>query len=92
MTAEIAISPLRGRTFRVQVREGARETTHEVTVPERLGGDLGPRDEDLERLVRESFGFLLERETASSILARFSLDDIARYFPDYPDEIARRLA
>jgi hypothetical protein len=46
----------------------------------------------VERLVRESFVFLLEREPASSILSRFSLQDIARYFPEYGEEIARRLS
>ena len=47
--------------------------------------------EDPERLVRASFEFLLEREPASSILAEFELSDIARYFPEYWDELARRL-
>lgn len=90
--ADIVISPLGAREFRVQVRAGGRETTHQVTVPERVGANVEIGDDDLERIVRESFGFLLEREPASSILARFSLSDIARYFPDYPDELARRLA
>jgi hypothetical protein len=35
--------------FRVQVREGDRETIHQVTVPERLGEGLELRDDDLER-------------------------------------------
>jgi hypothetical protein len=37
---------------------------------------------DLERVVRESFRFLLEREPASSILPKFSLDVIPTYFPE----------
>lgn len=48
-------------------------------------------DEDLERIVRASFEFLLEREPASSILPEFSLDVIGRYFPEYEDELPRRL-
>jgi hypothetical protein len=79
--ADISISPLAPREFRVQVREGNRETTHQVTVPERLGEGLELRDDDLERVVRESFRFLLERERATSILAQFSLSDISRYSP-----------
>jgi hypothetical protein len=63
-----------------------------VTVPERLGEGLELRDDDLERVVRESFRFLLERERATSILARFSLGDISHYFPEYRDELARRLS
>jgi hypothetical protein len=90
--ADISISPVAPREFRVQVREGRRETTHQVTVPERLGEGLEVRDDDLERVVRESFRFLLERERATSILAQFSLGDISRYFPEYPVELARRLA
>ena len=89
--ADIRISPLALRVFRVEVREGQRETTHQVTVPERLGERLELRD-DLERVVRESFRFLLEREPAASILAQFSLSDISRYFPEYPSELERRLS
>jgi hypothetical protein len=48
--------------------------------------------DDLERVVRESFRFLLEREPATSILRQFSLSDISRYFPEYPSELARRLS
>jgi hypothetical protein len=90
--ADISISPLAPREFRVQVREGDRETNHQVTVPDRLGEGLELRDDDLERVVRESFRFLLERERATSILARFSLSDISRYFPEYPSELRRRLS
>ena len=74
------------------MREGDRETIHQVTVPERLGEGLELRDDDLEQVVRESFRFLLEREPATSILARFSLSDISRYFPEYPSELAHRLS
>lgn len=90
--AEISITPQGDRLFRVRIRDGGLETTHEVTVPERLVGGMELAEDDLERAVRESVRFLLERESASSILARFSLDDIARYFPEYPDEVARRLS
>ena len=61
-------------------------------MPERLGEGLELGDDDLERVVRESFRFLLERERATSILDQFSLSDISRYFPEYPTELARRLS
>ena len=88
--AEVAIRSLGDRTFEVRVREDGSETTHRVTVPERLTAELDVRDDDLEHLVRESFRFLLEREPASSILREFSLDEISRYFPEYPAELDRR--
>ena len=46
---------------------------------------------DAKELVRESFRFLLEREPPESILSRFDLPVIERYFPNYRGEIARRL-
>jgi hypothetical protein len=88
---EIAIRAVGEREFLVEVREGGRQTTHRVTAPERLGGGLEFGDEDLSAVVRQSFEFLLEREPASSILSQFSLDDISRYFPEYEQELARRL-
>jgi hypothetical protein len=90
--ADISITPLAPRAFRVEVREGQHQTTHQVTVPERLGERLELGDDDLERMVRESFRFLLERESATSILREFSLGDISSYFPEYPSELERRLS
>ncbi len=88
--AKIAINPLGQREFRVEVSEGGRRTAHHVMVPESLGDVQLPSD-DLEPVVRQSFRFLLEREPASSILSRFSLTDITRYFPEYPSELTHRL-
>jgi hypothetical protein len=88
---ELEVRALGDRTYRVQVRDGALETTHEVTVPDPLRSGFELDDRDLERVVHESFLFLLEREPPSSILTRFSLDDISRYFPEYPEELVRRL-
>jgi len=79
---EIAIDHVSERTYDVTIERASR---HRVTVPDRFG------DDDLERIVRVSFEFLLEREPASSILPEFSLDVIARYFPEYEDELPRRL-
>jgi hypothetical protein len=73
------------------VRERGRLITHRVTAPERLGGGLELGDEDLSEVVHQSVEFLLEREPASSILSEFSLDDISRYFPEYEQELGRRL-
>ena len=89
--AKITISSRGPREFDVRVGEGGGETTHRVTVTEDLVEELGLPEDDLERVVRESFEFLLERELASSIMSEFSLDVITRYFPEYPRELPRRL-
>lgn len=47
--------------------------------------------DDDEGLVRESFVFLLEREPPTSILKKFDLSVISRYFPEYAEEMRRRL-
>jgi hypothetical protein len=41
------------------------------------------RNRSAEQLVRDSFEFLLQRESKESILAQFELAVIKRYFPDY---------
>ena len=89
---EIDVQAVGPGHFGVQVREGDVTTTHRVTVPERLFLDLRLPEVDPATVVRESFAFLLEREPATSILRQFSLPDIGRYFPEYADELRRRLS
>ena len=83
----------------VEVRVGTDPVRYAVVVDGRRY-DVRVTASDAERLapgadsvelVRESFRFLLEREPPSSILSRFDLPVIARYFPEYPGEIRRRL-
>ena len=45
---------------------------------------------DVRDLVDASFRFLLEREPKGSILPRFKLSDIERYFPEYARVISGR--
>ena len=88
--AEISIEASGGAVYRVVVRQGRQETTHEVTVTSddvrRYAPEATPK-----RLLEASFEFLLEREPASSILSRFALPVIERYFPEYGREIRERV-
>jgi len=77
----------------VRVRDEDATTEHEVTV--RPADAVAHRVHtvvDAERLIRETFAFLLEREPKESILRTFGLDIVRRYFPDYEREIRRRVA
>jgi len=65
-------------------------TRHAVAVDRETLHDLAPGMTP-EELVRESFVFLLERETRESILRSFELPIIGRFFAGYADEISRRL-
>ena len=86
--ADITVAPTGAREFEVVVGGGG---THRVTVPEDLVAELSLPEDDLEGVVRESFEFLLEREPASSIMSEFSLDVIPNYFPEYREELPKRL-
>lgn len=89
--AEIEVTSLEPGSFAVRVTEGGTGTDHRVTVPPSLLEELGILEADPQTVVRESFAFLLEREPATSILREFSLDVIGSYFPEYRDELPRRL-
>ena len=87
---QIRATPATDGSFHVEVRDGAITTSHTVTVPPDLPEALGWASGREALLVHSSFEFLLEKEPATSILRRFSLDVIGDYFPDYPAEMARR--
>ena len=87
--SEIEVTPQGGGAFRVTVT-GPQTTTHRVTIPAGMLEDLGGATP--EAVVRESFAFLLEREPNTSIQVEFSLDAIERFFPEYRQELPRRLA
>jgi hypothetical protein len=90
--AVIKVEPIGPRTFSVRVLQGSSETRHIVEIPGNFESDYGLPVVAAETLIERSFEFLLERESPQSILARFTLDQIGRYFPVYRDEIARRLS
>ena len=91
MAATIEIQKVAEGEFEVRIVEGTSATTHRVTLKltdhERLAGGKG----DPAELIRRSFEFLLEHESKESILPRFDLTVISRYFPSYEREIRRRL-
>jgi hypothetical protein len=68
---------------------GATTTQHQVDISGR--DRFVPASADDATLVRACFEFLLRREPATSIMSRFSLDDIVHYFPEFAGEIGKRL-
>jgi hypothetical protein len=90
MKTTIQVEPLDEGAFQVRVSEGATETSHRVTAkPEYVQRFSGGKVEHRE-IIRRAFEFLLEREPKESILARFDLKDIQRYFPDFEKEFQLR--
>jgi len=88
---DVAVTASGSGVFRVVVGKGSAATEHRVTVPAGMVDDLGLAGTDEAILVQESFAFLLEREPATSILRQFELTVISRYFPEYDQDIRRRL-
>lgn len=91
MSTSIEVNPLKSDRYRVEVADGRGTSHHQVTASPadvaRLGGGV-----EATRLIEASFEFLLEREPKESILSRFDLTVISRYFPEYGTEIRRRLS
>jgi hypothetical protein len=84
------VKKLNDTIFEVTV-QGRSPTTHLVTVEPSYAEKLAGKDVSVELLVSRSFDFLLEREPNTSILSRFELSVIARYFPEYERVIAGML-
>jgi hypothetical protein len=91
MAVTIEVDKLAANNFRVRVIEVGSRTTHDVTVSPTDYARLTDGKIEPEELVRRSFEFLLEREPKESILARFDLSVISRYFPEYERDVKRRL-
>lgn len=88
--AEIRVTHEDGDAFLVEVQEASGSSEHRVTVTDGDVVRFAPGS-DKKSLIEESFRFLLEREPRESILASFELPVIARYFPEYPEEIRGRM-
>lgn len=73
--------------FVVVVDDGRGRTEHRVTAAAghlaRLAPDVPPSE-----VIEAAFRFLLDREPKESILRRFDLTEIGRYFPEFEAELA----
>lgn len=77
--------------FSVTVSDAGGRTRHDVTMDQatarRLAGGRSP-----EQCVEAAFRFLLDREPKESILRRFDVTVISRYFPDFESRLPEYLA
>jgi len=75
-------------TFQVTVEEDNTQTSHTVmlddTFHKKITGGIIPKEE----VIKKSFEFLLEREPKESILPRFDLRDISKFFPEFEGYIS----
>ena len=92
MPAKIEVEKVDASHFRVRVIEAGSDSAHQVTLDPKDYARLTIGAVEPEELIRKSFEFLLERESKESILSRFDLSVISRYFPQYEREIKKRLS
>ncbi len=86
----ITVQSINETTFKVTVKKDTT-TTHTVSVSPSYYEKLTNKNVKPEELVKQSFVFLLERESNTSILRSFDLPVISRYFPEYEATIRNML-
>jgi hypothetical protein len=91
MAAKIEVTGVREVEFQVVVVEGASRSKHQVTLKQRDYARLSEGKVSPEDLIAKSFEFLLEHEPKESILPRFDLLEIARYFPGFERDVRQKM-
>ncbi len=81
----------RGWAYSVQLQDGSSQHNYSVTLSEsdyqKWAGDrVSPAE-----TVKTAFEFLLDRESASSILSQFDCSVIRRYFPEVDRELPKQI-
>lgn len=89
ITVEKTRDDASGLAFVVRVAEGGRETRHDVTAARADFERLARAGESGEAFVARCFEFLLAREPKESILSRFDVSVIGRYFAEFEREMRR---
>jgi len=77
--------------FEVIIRDAKGETRHRITMTHETYEHLTGGRSSPEHCVEAAFEFLLAREPKESILSRFDLTVISRYFPEFERELPRYL-
>ena len=78
-----------GFEFSVSVEEAGSPSAHQVTLSRDDYQRWGSDSPSPEGFIRRCFEFLLEREPKESILSRFDVSQIRRYFPEFDEQIGK---
>ncbi len=82
MSDQINIKELSPNAFDVTIYSNT-ETNHQVTISDNFVTEYQIKNLTKKEIIEQSFIFLLERESNTSILRKFDIEVIANYFPEY---------
>ena len=82
MSDQINIKELSPNAFDVTIYSNT-ETNHQVTISDDFIAEYQIKNLTKKEIIEQSFLFLLERESNTSILRKFDIEVIANYFPEY---------
>ena len=82
MSDQINIKELSPNVFNVTIYSNT-ETNHQVTISDNFIAKYQIKNLTKKEIIEQSFIFLLERESNTSILRKFDIEVIANYFPEY---------
>ncbi len=83
---ELLITELSKDKFEITVKAD-QLTKHVVSVTDQMLLNLTNNKISKEELLNFSFNFLLEREPNTSILSKFDIIVISKYFPEYTNKV-----
>ena len=83
---ELLITGLSKDKFEITVNDD-QITKHVVSVTDQMLFNLTKNKISKEELLNFSFNFLLEREPNTSILSKFDIIVISKYFPEYISKV-----
>lgn len=82
MSDQINIKELSPNAFEVTIYSNT-ETNHQVTISDNFITEYQIKNLTKKEIIEQSFIFLLQRESNTSILRKFDIEVIANYFPEY---------
>ena len=82
MSDQINIKELSLNAFDVTIYSNT-ETNHQVTISDNFVTEYQIKNLTKKEIIEQSFIFLLERESNTSILRKFDIEVIGNYFPEY---------
>ena len=82
MSDQINITELSPNAFDVTIYSNT-ETTHQVTISDTFITEYQIKNLTKKEIIEQSFIFLLQRESNTSILRKFDIEVIGNYFPEY---------